>query len=1858
MKAFDDFDDFFEWVTEGLNCHRWQQELASKDECANRLIRIPTGFGKTLGVLAAWAWHRVILKDSNNGWPRRLVWCLPIRVLVEQTEKQVRSVLERLDVLWDGEESTHGGKVGVHLLMGGANAGQWHLYPESDAVLIGTQDMLLSRALNHGYASPRARWPMEFGLLNHDALWVMDEVQSMDTGLATSGQLQVFRDQDQANKKLMRPCFTWWMSATLQRTWLEKSPDTIDLVAALAQNMHHIQSKDRTGHLWDDVSKPLESEEFDKPNKLAHEIWQRHRDHGCGKEGPTLVVLNTVKLAVEIWKALKRDKELKKSGTDLRLIHSRFRPAERQGWCKEFLNREACGPRRNRIIVATQVVEAGVDISASLLVTELAPWPSLVQRFGRCARWGGTSRVLIADFKYDSDKKAAPYTMDELDAAREACEALQDVGVGPIHLEKFEEENQTFLPRLYPYEPEHLLRRHELDELFDTSPDLSGVDVDISRFIRSGEERDVQVFWAHVGKSSPPANLKSTREELCNVPFLRARDWLKKYDGKYWVWDWLSREWHKAKPPDIYPGQTVLVDSTVGGYDCEVGWDPQSSEQVPLVSRERAELLPEDRADAAEEDESLSAIDCWQTIASHGLQVAGEVEHIAGQLVPTQSSMLYMLQLAGRWHDLGKAHPAFQASIKKADDAPHRDDIAKAPGNAWRHWQDLYRIDSDDQRRGFRHELASTLGLFGVLQRHEPRHPALVGPWSALFDAIRENGGGHPTQAIESTRPTDLEREILNLDAKEFDLLAYLVCAHHGKVRMTWHASPADQAAEDQRLRIRGVREGDSLPPVSLAAADGGFQQLPATELDLSPSAMGLSTRTGRSWAERVLNLLHCHGPFTLAWLETLLRAADQRASMQPTADKLLQDHDHDHGNDGHQLDESRRVLAQPAARGAAAAPLASNSPSCGQLHGHGGGTSGRGVASGTTRPPHLSTRYIETTAGILTYQQLAPLLAEKVGEAEAAIVNRIWQDLTFEELLIKLHQCICEDLTPDIAGHWRRKDVRVGDHEPPRFYKVPELMHNYVEDLKKRLDSMSTDLDAQLIDHLTFAEGRLLHIHPFEDFNGRVSRLFLIEILYRLNLEIAIDPATASPDEAKEYFAALHAYDNRNSRPLSNIWRRRFERAIIHIHRLDGCAPTPLAHYLKALGILRLVAEQADPEARGWWKEGRFYLATKLTQEELERFFLYDYQPTPFVSPWNKGSGFYKDKDPGLDPIEASTAHRFRAFRAGISESLECAKEISMATDMSAAETKRIKDNSISTLQKSWRGPHREWMDACMVLGDDSTPKYPALLGTGGNDGRFDFTNNFMKRLGEVFDLKSDKGKPQPAAPAWIRGILWDVPIPRNISDKPIGQYLPGMAGGANNANGPDSESLVNPLDFIVMLEGTLVFRSSASRRFESLESSRVATPFVVNACGAAYPSASADDEDARGEQWMPLWSRPSTYGELRRLLAEGRAQVKSKAVREPLELAQAVKRLGVARGITSFQRYGYIERNGQSKLAVPLGRFDVANQASEHLACLDDLDLWLRRLRKEARDKHAPARLLQAEKRLVDALFTITAERSHNPDRWQNVLVQLAAIEAIMRQGTGYGAGPVPRLRPEWVVASKDETPEFRLALAFALQAIRHHWLPLDRKKSWCFAEDRTQPDVVMHGRRGLDDAIALVQRRLAEASQQQGRHLPLKAAPNTAASSTDLAALLAGHVDLDHTMTLARALMALDRKAWNQKGFKIKAHQTSDSPDWPDDAWLAIRLCTLPWPLETRSGFQLDIGTDPAIVRCLAADDAARALIIASRRLRAAGVRCTIRSGAAPPDTARLWAAALAFPITKNTAQRFFDRLSPSTNNDYAH
>jgi CRISPR-associated endonuclease/helicase Cas3 len=808
-----------------------------------------------------------------------------MRVLVEQTEEVAQELTERV---------AEAQRPGVYVAMGGEDAGEWFLWPERPAIIIGTQDMLLSRALNRGFANARARWPMEFGLLNQDALWIIDEVQLMDVGLATCAQLQAFREEDRA--KGLRPCHTWWMSATLQPAWL-RSVDTAPYHAGWVCEPCVVTGAQRRGGLWE-IGKRLTTAAIDSQDhaELAQQILTEHAAVPAGEFGRiTLVVCNTVERACRTFDALRAAGRAE----GLELVHSRFRPAEREVWRARFLSRAACTAGADRIIVATQVVEAGVDLSAACLITDLAPWPSLVQRFGRCARYGGSGKVLVVDRGRD-EATAAPYRPEELDSAWDALQQLADQGVGIAALEAHEELlTPTARSRLYPFAPSQLLLRREFDELFDTTPDLTGADVDISRFIRSSQDRDLQVFWIDLAKDeSPPARRHPQRRELCAVPFMAARDWLCGEETKAnrkprmrsgiraWVWDWLDGQWTAATRASLLPGRVVCVAAACGGYRTDRGFDPGWRASVPPdpqpVLPDQTQAL--DEADSQQDGEQLSFFNGWKTIAYHTAEVATEVRAIARRL-ELSGGLQNTLELAAFWHDWGKSHPAFQGAMR-GPDRPARCDLAKGPEGAWRKPpRDMYRfLDDSETRPAFRHELASALGLFAILQTCNPLHPGLLGPWSEVLAKLGRAAPAHEGRPALSP----LIQQVLDCSPEAFDLLLYLVASHHGKVRVGLHAAPRDQEYRDRDgrgLPIRGIREGDRLPAVALMP---GTPALPEVTLTLSPAAVGLSERTGVSWEERCVSLTDRFGPAALAFLEAILRAADVRASRLKTNDPAL----------------------------------------------------------------------------------------------------------------------------------------------------------------------------------------------------------------------------------------------------------------------------------------------------------------------------------------------------------------------------------------------------------------------------------------------------------------------------------------------------------------------------------------------------------------------------------------------------------------------------------------------------------------------------------------------------------------------------------------------------------------------------------------------------------------------------------------------------------------------------------------------------------------------------------------------------------------------------------------------------------
>lgn len=797
----------------GYEPFAFQRQIASLDEPLPSLINVPTGAGKTAAVIGAWLWRRLHRPD---GVGRRLVYCLPMRTLVEQTRNIAKEAIKSLSLQ---------ARFRVHTLMGGEiedfrrGKSNWESEPERECIIIGTQDMLLSRALNRGYAMSRYKWPVHFGLLNSDCLWVFDEIQLMGNGLATSTQLAAFRDKFRTAGQ----AHSLWMSATLKKDWLE-TVDWKEQVATL--EVISLSDADRESAVLSARLKAVKilhkaDASCRLPKGLAEFVQGKHQP---GTQ--TLVVVNTVKRARETYQELIKLYG-KTDAPQVELIHSRFRPAERKGW-QELFGDKSYKEGAGRIIVATQVVEAGVDISSKLLVTDLAPFSSLVQRFGRCNRNGEheqaeifwvdrptTKDKLAEKSELDENEKrevARPYEWQELEAAQRLIENFSSASP----------EDLVRVPYDEPYRPTHVLRRRDLVDLFDTTPDLSGYDLDISRFVRDSDERDVAVAWRELkgdkpGKDEP----RPSRDELCPVPIHEFRGFVSE-KIKAWTWDALEGEWVGVKSDDLRAGMTVLLDAKVGGYDKKLGWSGKDVKKpVPLVFEEESDLMPEEAYD----DEPLSIRTSYvQTLAAHSLEARWRLEEILAALdLPDLEEFRTELLTATQHHDWGKAHKIFQQTLHGAETAEQEFSPLLAKSNSNR----------KHKRKKFRHELASALAL---------------------------------------------------LRTGASDLAVYLAACHHGKVRLSIRALPGEDRpkdAEGNLLNIkfaRGIWDGEELPPADLG--DGLHKE--TVTLDLEPMLLGAGGDDSRSWLERMTALRDGLGVFRLAFLEALIRAADVRASMFP----------------------------------------------------------------------------------------------------------------------------------------------------------------------------------------------------------------------------------------------------------------------------------------------------------------------------------------------------------------------------------------------------------------------------------------------------------------------------------------------------------------------------------------------------------------------------------------------------------------------------------------------------------------------------------------------------------------------------------------------------------------------------------------------------------------------------------------------------------------------------------------------------------------------------------------------------------------------------------------------------------------
>lgn len=244
-----------------------------------------------------------------------------------------------------------------------------------------------------------------------------------------------------------------------------------------------------------------------------------------------------------------------------------------------------------------------------------------------------------------------------------------------------------------------------------------------------------------------------------------------------------------------------------------------------------------------------------------------------------------------------------------------------------------------------------------------------------------------------------------------------------------------------------------------------------------------------------------------------------------------------------------------------------------------------------------------------------------------------------------------------------------------------------------------------------------------------------------------------------------------------------------------------------------------------------------------------------------------------------------------------------------------------------------------------------------------------------------------------------------------------------------------MNPWAFILLIEGALLFASSAARRHQHA-AGRAAMPFTV----IASPDGSASGADAetatsRGEIWAPVWDRPYTVAEIKQLFAEARASWRGRPAQRAAEFYAATRTLGVARGVAAFERYGLHRRNGLAYVAVPQDRVDVVEKPLVRLAAaLEDWVSWVRR----GESSTAVGRAV----RRFDAAH-LTFVRGGDPRSLMRLLATVTDLEqAVGRSGRARDSVSVRRPPPAgpFLDALREiECRELRVAAGIASCAVR---------------------------------------------------------------------------------------------------------------------------------------------------------------------------------------------------------------------------
>lgn len=803
----------------------WQQRLFDSFVSGHipSALDLPTGTGKT-SVITIWlAALSVQALQGRLVLPRRLVYIVNRRTIVDQATREterllaclqapelakVRAALQALSAI------PNSSPIAASTLRGElADNGEWKTDPSRPAIILGTVDMILSKLLFRGYGDGKRKRVIHAGLLGHDTLLVHDESHLVPVACETLERLVKLNPN-------LKPIN---LSAT-QRSGLD---NTFRL--DLADLSHEVLMKRTQAYKRLKILPPAKDEKSRIQTIVDSAVQYQH-------QATTVVVfLYDIRSVQQVAEKLKKQV----GENNILILAGRLRGYERDQLVGKDLwqhfspeGEPATALTETAYLITTSAGEVGVDLDAEHAVADLTVLDSMIQRFGRVNRRGESDKsqieVVYSEKAFDKQEGV------QLQATLRYLQDLRG-NASPAQLAAIAKPADALLPM--PAYPE--LDEWILDELSATSLPCR---YPIRDFIHGleVEQPHINLVWRqelNQMKKWRKGNwmgdylelLPVHRAEQVNMPLGAAKNWLKKRldkpenrtqqvlaltdDGI----EWLRLDEILDERGNIPAYHTLIMPTTIGGLNMQGLPDEDSdapvtdvleAEGVAAVRRYwagdaqepigkfslRGEISPPPDADGDAEMPTLIGV--WldkpedvdrsfrsetdMLLPEHLAKAEAFMRQIAIALqLPTE--WVSALCLAARWHDKGKDRRCWQQAIGNKD---LQTPLAKTGHGRYDH----------TRTNGYRHEFGS------------------------LLDALQD---------------TDIQQHPLR------ELILHLIVSHHG-----WGRPHVPERGWD---RLKGYRTNQQ-------------------------AALDVMNRFDRCQQD--------YGWWQLAWLEALLGAADVLASI------------------------------------------------------------------------------------------------------------------------------------------------------------------------------------------------------------------------------------------------------------------------------------------------------------------------------------------------------------------------------------------------------------------------------------------------------------------------------------------------------------------------------------------------------------------------------------------------------------------------------------------------------------------------------------------------------------------------------------------------------------------------------------------------------------------------------------------------------------------------------------------------------------------------------------------------------------------------------------------------------------------